>query len=450
MVLSLVLALMSISAAQLRFTFDAWWHLRSGDLILDRGAIPREDPFAWTAAGRPWRLNSWLYDVLAAELRRLGGRGALVTLTLVAVFAFGMAAYLLARRAGARQWPSVAVAGGLTFLLTPLVAERPQQLTYVLFAATLALAPLALRGSNPALVGLAAIFVFWANLHFAFSAGAVLVVLLATGTAIQERRPGRAAVVTATVLAAALVNPFGWRAYGAAFETRGTSRVIEEWKRLSPTSLRDLLFMAVIALAAAALWRTGRWRRLSSILPVIAFSMLAVDAVRNVPYLFLVAAAELALAGSALRLQRLRRWCRPPRGQLLVHGVALALGALVLLSLPSLAGARPAGSDVNPVRSTVAIPTGCRLLNQYEFGGYITDQRWPEVLVSQDGRNGSEQDFERQQDVIDNAPGALEWIDDHSVDCVLVAPDEPIVMELEGAGWRTAESEASAVLLVRP
>lgn len=448
-VLAASLTAIALNAVRQPADIDAWWHLRGGDLIIDRGELPRDDPFAWTAAGRPWRLNSWLFDVLAAGGRRLLGTAPFTALILLAVVGFGCACYLLARRAGARPWPSVAVASVLTVLLTPIVAERPHMLTYLLFGTTLVLAPAALKGSRRALVGLAVTFVVWVNLHFAFTVGVILVALLAIAAAHETRQLRRPVLVTGTVLAAGLLNPFGWRAYGAAFDTRGTARAIEEWRRLSPTSLRDLLYLMVIALAFAALWRTGRWRRWDCLLPVGVFSLLAVDAVRNVPFLFLVAAGELGLGCSMLRWRRTRAWLRE-RGPIATHGLALGLTVAAVLGLPALAEARPAPDDVYPVRTTAAIPTGCRLLNEDTFGGYVTDKRWPEVLVSLDSRNGSEENIERQLDVLDGQPGALAWIDDHGVDCALVRPDRPIVALLEDEGWRRVASDPSALLLVRP
>lgn len=73
--LLVAVASVAITLHEARFPFDsdAWWHMSSGDLILDGGTLPREDPFAWTAAGRPWPINSWLYDVLSATLRAAGG-----------------------------------------------------------------------------------------------------------------------------------------------------------------------------------------------------------------------------------------------------------------------------------------------------------------------------------------------------------------------------------------
>jgi hypothetical protein len=448
-VLLAALAAIALNAAQGAFDSDAWWHLRSGDLILDRGEIPSEDPFAWTAAGRPWRLNSWLFDVLVAGTRRLGGTTPVIALTLLAVVGFGCACYLLARRAGARPWPSVAVASVSTTLLTEGVAERPHMLSYLLFAATLVLCAAALRGSNRALAALAALFVVWSNLHLAFTAGIAAVVVFAGASAVRERRLARPLIVAGSAAVAGLCNPVGLSAYTAAFETRTTATIIKEWLPVSLARPRDVALVVIMLVAFASLWRTGRWRRLDGLLLVAMFSALTLDAVRNAPFLLIVASPEIALGLSTLAMPRLRAVIRP-RAAPLVHGIAIGLFVVVALWAQVLADPRPTSSETYPVRTTQAIPAGCRLLNEDAFGGYITDKRWPEVLVSQDGRNGSEEDLEKQRLVVAGRPGAMKWIDRHGVDCVLVKPDRPLVATLRATGWRQVASEPSAVLLLRP
>ena len=51
--LGALLVYMVFAAAAVReFTDpDFWWHLRTGQLIVDTGAIPKVDPFSFTAAG---------------------------------------------------------------------------------------------------------------------------------------------------------------------------------------------------------------------------------------------------------------------------------------------------------------------------------------------------------------------------------------------------------------
>src|SRR4051812_22962248 len=43
--------------------FDLWWHLRTGQLILESG-VPHSDIFSFSAGGATWIAHSWLTEVL--------------------------------------------------------------------------------------------------------------------------------------------------------------------------------------------------------------------------------------------------------------------------------------------------------------------------------------------------------------------------------------------------
>ncbi len=40
---------------------DIWWHLRTGQWIIEHGAIPTTDPFSSYGMGKPWTAYSWLF-----------------------------------------------------------------------------------------------------------------------------------------------------------------------------------------------------------------------------------------------------------------------------------------------------------------------------------------------------------------------------------------------------
>ncbi|MGH2684355.1 MAG: hypothetical protein ACRDJP_02680, partial [Actinomycetota bacterium] len=51
-------------------------HLATGRMIVDDWAIPRHDPFSFTASGEPWVVQSWLASVLYGAFEELwGGHG---------------------------------------------------------------------------------------------------------------------------------------------------------------------------------------------------------------------------------------------------------------------------------------------------------------------------------------------------------------------------------------
>ena len=54
-------------------TVDLAYHVRAGEIALDRGALPSPDTFTFTAAGLPWLDQQWAAQVAFAAIFRLGG-----------------------------------------------------------------------------------------------------------------------------------------------------------------------------------------------------------------------------------------------------------------------------------------------------------------------------------------------------------------------------------------
>jgi hypothetical protein len=124
---------------------------------------------------------------------------------------------------------------------------------------------------------------------------------------------------------------------------------------------------------------------------------------------------------------------------------------VILASVSALSGVRTASPEQYPVRAAAAIPAGCRLLNEFDQGGYIAEQRWPNVQVSEDGRllEGTASLLAEQR--VLNANGSWRaWLDHHRVGCVIARPSRPIVHALTADGWRQAAHDPSGVLLERP
>src|SRR5437879_1326282 len=66
-----------VLAAQPNTDPDLWWHLRTGQWILDNRTVPHADPFSSTQDGTHWVAHEWLADVGLYLLYQAGGFGAL-------------------------------------------------------------------------------------------------------------------------------------------------------------------------------------------------------------------------------------------------------------------------------------------------------------------------------------------------------------------------------------
>src|SRR5450755_1779601 len=73
---------------------DLWWHLRTGQWIVETGHIPHTDPFSFTRAGHAWVSHEWLSEVLFYELWKQGGAAALIVFSAIITAAGFMLLYL--------------------------------------------------------------------------------------------------------------------------------------------------------------------------------------------------------------------------------------------------------------------------------------------------------------------------------------------------------------------
>lgn len=201
---------------------DIWWHLKTGELIWERGEVPRTDWFTFTNPDSPWIDLHWGFQLIAVGLWTFGGAAALI-LAKSAVGAATFLAGLLARRREWSLWQSVVCWLPALLLYSARYLVRPDVVTGLFLAATLAILFHARR--RPRLVWyLPVIQLAWVNLHGLFVLGWVVWMFFLIDAfarrwwpdCVSESEQGnnnwRAwGGVSGLMLLANLINPYGWR-----------------------------------------------------------------------------------------------------------------------------------------------------------------------------------------------------------------------------------------------
>ena len=82
-------------------SWDIWWHIRTGELILANGQLPVTDWYTFTCLDRPWIDLHWGFQILVTLLFHGGGLNALV----FAKAAFFATAVAIGWKASATQLP---------------------------------------------------------------------------------------------------------------------------------------------------------------------------------------------------------------------------------------------------------------------------------------------------------------------------------------------------------
>lgn len=152
--------------------YDIWWHLRTGQLIVERGEIPQTDWFTYIDFDQPWIDLHWGFQLIVAGLYAIGGAKLL---TLAKAFCLA-GTITIAWGASGRNLPVWLKT--LCWLL-PLICisgranERPEILSLLFLATWMWI--LARVDRQPRLIWLLPIVqILWVNCHGLFVLGLVV------------------------------------------------------------------------------------------------------------------------------------------------------------------------------------------------------------------------------------------------------------------------------------
>lgn len=302
---------------------DLWWHLRTGQLIVETGHVPHADPFSFTRLGKPWVSHEWLSEIVLYELWTRVGPGALIVFSSIVTTMGFLILYW--RCPATPHWAAaLTVLGALA--AAPSWGARPQMFTFVF--ASLLLWLLEQAEHRPRLLlFIPPLFLLWLNLHAGFALGPALMFLYALGmtfecmagtTPWQQCRlvVGRVLAITLGCMALVPLNPSGTQLYLYPLETlrsSGMRAYIVEW--FSPDFHHwiygPLLLIILLALAALAYSRHRVRGRV--LLPLLFTAAAALDAVRHIPIFVLLA---LPVIASAIPVQSGQSLLSRPRSAL--------------------------------------------------------------------------------------------------------------------------------------
>ena len=475
---------------------DTWWHLRTGEWIVEHGAVPTTDPFSHTRAGAAWLIPGWLVQVpMYALYARLGYAGLnlftafFITLAFVFIYIaceghpLGRAFTLvLAAAASALYW-----------------SARPQIVSFALaavFAYVLWL--YRWRGINRLWV-LAPLMALWANAHGGFAIGFILIAITLAGQALSlaGRRLRQRAAPDETLQPAP--GDLGWRglawlagiglacALAVMVNPAGPAMLLYPFRTVSIGALQDFIqewqspnfhlrqtqpFLWLLFATVAVVIAVRRRANLTDLLLVGGAAYLGFVSARNVALLAIVAppllTRHLAEGWDDFRARYPawgRRWSGrvlrddPPGPALAVNWtllvvVALAALAKAALALPPAAN-REELAKVVPIDAADFVqrshPAG-KLFNSYNFGAYLTWALYPDYPVFVDGRTDLYNDvFLREYvDVALGRPGYNATLEKYGVNLVLVEANSILGDRLsESADWRKAYSDSLAAVYER-
>ena len=470
---------------------DLWWHLRTGQWIVETGHVPHSDPFSFTRAGHPWVAHEWLSEVVFYELWKHGGAAALIAFSAIVTTAGFMLLYLRCLPCGGKTpWAAAATVIG-ALAAAPSWGVRPQMFTFTLASLLLWLLE---RGTETEkarprlLFWIPPLFLLWLNLHAGFALGPALLLAYAVGliaetalgnTPWRQARPTLLRVLLLLLACLALVplNPSGAELYRYPLDTLrspGMRSFIVEW--FSPDFhawlYRPLLLLWLLLLTALATSSRGsgalprldgakprphtQWRVL---VPLLLISFAALDAVRHIPIFVLLAipviAAAIPAAPASLPFPERRpdSWRFRP---LFNAAVLLLMAVFALVKWVSLARNRDAReAEQYPQKAVASLRAGDSPRNifvYYDWGGYAIWKLYPAYRVFVDGRADLYGDDLLRQftTAVQLHTGWRDVLDQWKVEAVLLPPSCALAQALLlDPIWHAEFTDSKAIILVR-
>jgi hypothetical protein len=454
---------------------DFWWHLKTGEYIVNSRIIPRTDFFSFTNYGKAWVAHEWLSEVVFYLIYSSFGFN-----TLIFIFAIltALAFWIALRRSPAHVFIS-GFAGLLgVWSVLPTVGVRPRAFSLLFASIYLAiLARYAQKNQSRALWWLVPLMAVWVNLHGGFLIGLVLIGLTIIGMLLDSWVAGEKfgllwskfgnliLVLLASCLAACL-NPQGWRIFLFPFEIFFSpiqQREVSDW--LSPNfqqpELLPLLLLILFTIGAMAL--SPRRPRPSEILFLVATLYATLKSNRHMAIFALVAVPLLAnylqhwTESTPFRAFLSEASKRPLRVREIIFVVLMLLPLIVFWSRLRMTVYGPPKQDMVqvPLRAVDYLKqnnvAGKTFTDPNIWGGYII---WamPSSPVYIDGRIDMYGDkFVKEH--LDITRGRIEWqqpFERYKVEIAILRTGSVLSRELQSSrDWRLLYRDDMAVVLSR-
>ncbi len=474
-----------VLAAQPSIVVDLGWHLRTGQLIWDTGAIPHSDPYSFTVPGRPWITHEWLSEVIMWVIyNRLGHQGLIAFCAAVILVGLWFV-YQQMRVEGIGVLPAVLLLVLCGFTSMTIWGSLP-------LVATLCLSPFyafQLRrwwlGNARPLWSLPPLMLFWVNLHGGYMVGLGLIVIYLIGGVLSgwlssgppRGSLGALAMAGGLCLFATLANPNTYDILWYPFDTLTSAamrKYLGDWPSPDFHSIRFIPFALMLTLFFAAAARDVRRIAVIDVLLVLTLAGMGLQSNRHVSLFALICTPVLARQINALgydaRMLRDRlgrgalfrkanRPLMPTRLTVVLNWLLLlvAFGTItwrlgVSLSPARISEVQASYYPVDAVRYIDEHDIKGRIFNAYNWGGYLVFRWYPGRQVFIDSRADVYRDqfIEEYMEAYHVRPRWRETLDKYDVDFALLESQGPLHVLLKASGeWREEYSDKVAVFLAR-
>lgn len=450
---------------------DTFWHIATGQWIIEHATVPTHDPFSHTMRGAPWTAHEWLSETILALAYQAFSWAGVIALT-AAAFAGAMAVLTRFMLKDFEPVHALIFAAFAVMMTAPHLLARPHVLAMPLLVIWTAYLIRASESGRAPSLWLLPIMTLWANLHGGFTLGLALSLFFAVEGVLNARQQNETfeavkswAHFVGLSLISALLTPHGIKGILFTVQILSGSYALDniaEWRSPSFHGFQPLEIWLLGGFAVAL--HQGIRLPILRLVLLLALLHLALKHVRNVeligllPPLFLATPLarqwrERAVAGRQLaNVDRVFQKLARGASRRSITLTMIGLGIITLFFIP-LSETRQ-NEDIAPAGALQAVKkaglTG-PVLNEYRFGGYLIHVGIPPFIDGRADMYGDDFLKEYIESVsLTTSDGLQKLVQKYNIEWTLLPPDVAAVALLDHLPeWRRLYADKFAVVHIR-
>jgi hypothetical protein len=450
-----IYALLMLLGSRLLGDPDTYSHIAMGRWIVEHRSAPTNDPLSLTMRGEHWIAFEWLSQVAYATVQSLGDWLGVVALAAAAASAsFGLLTRFLLR-----HWqpvPTLIAVLAAFVLVSPHILARPHILALPLIVLWVGTLIRVLDEQRAPPWHLLPLMILWANLHGSFTfgiaiAGAIACDALWNAPASARLRVARQWLLFgALALVAACINPYGPEAILVTARTIALGEVltiVTEWRAQDFTHLGPFE-LVMLGAFGFALYRGVKLPPLR-LLIVFGLLHLSLSQSRHADLLGLLTPLFLARPLAEQFTAIAAEYSNVPRFNTWMPAAAVAL-LVAITGIAATRGIAPAAA-ITPTRALASIDKNSRILNAYDFGGYLDFVGLPAFIDGRAELYGVKFVMRHSRALdLQNLPDFLAMLDEYKFGATLLTPSTPAVALLDRLPeWKRVYADDVAVVHTR-
>ena len=471
---SVLLLALALGQQMLSLDSDLGRHLTLGNYMLDTRVIPTFDLLSHTRTGLSRPPYEWLSQVIFAFAHCLLGLDGVILLTSILIALTFTLIYQFTNHRSKSSLISLLfvflAAGASSIHWLP----RPHIFTFLFLAIWIELLE-RLTGNEPIKIYLfPVIMLFWANMHGGFIFGILAWMAYFAGWVwdrwnkkTDKLTDTKLLVAGITSLFATVITPDFWRNWEAVLNNRSSfilNRTVETMRPnlADPAVLPFTLLMLLTILLFIVNWKTIK---ASHIFLLVGLGFMSLLMARNIP-LFVVACTPILARLGAISLSKFKAWKLVEERfsgfnaatNLSNWSIITSLLVIMLISNFNIKNTRsfyefdPVTVPVDAVNYLKENPQTGNMFNEFNWGGYILYQVWPEYNVFLDSQSDFYgEDLMREYDQIMNAKD--DWqnlLQKHQIDWLIIPNKSPLASKVSNTtDWEIIYKDNISVIGVQ-